>query len=73
MVLLLLLEIKAKNIIFFICVSRFPNLNFDYRDPEPNFDRSRVKGLVSSLFKINDPKFCTALEVAAGAKVNIKK
>lgn len=52
--------------------SRFPQLNFDYKDPEPNFDRSRVKGLVCNLFKIKDPKFATALEVAAGGKVILK-
>ena len=45
-------------------------MNFDYKDPQPNFDRKRVKGLVSNLFKLKDPKFATALEVAAGGKVN---
>jgi structural maintenance of chromosome 2 len=49
--------------------SKFPQLNFEYKDPEPNFDRRRVKGLVANLFKIKDPKFSTALEVAAGGKV----
>ncbi len=49
--------------------TKFPNLNFEYRDPEPNFDKNRVKGLVCNLFKLKDPKYATALEVAAGGKV----
>lgn len=48
---------------------RFPNLHFDYRDPERNFDRSKVKGLVARLISVNDRTFATALEVAAGGKV----
>nr|AGH55761.1 SMC2 [Brachionus calyciflorus] len=48
---------------------RYPQLNFEYKDPEPNFDRSKVKGLVCSLFKIKDPKFSTAIETAAGGKL----
>lgn len=49
--------------------TRFPYLNFDFADPERNFDRSRVKGLVAKLLKVKDPKFATALEVTAGGKV----
>jgi len=44
-------------------------LNFDYKDPERDFDRSRVKGLVARLFKVNDRKTSTAIEIAAGAKL----
>ena len=49
--------------------ARFPQLQFDYRDPERNFDRSRVKGLVAKLIKVKDASTATALEVAAGGKV----
>ena len=49
--------------------AKFPQLHIDYRDPEENFDRNRVKGLVCNLFKIKEPKYATALEVAAGGKV----
>ena len=49
----------------------FPQLNFEYKNPEPNFDRQRVKGLVCNLFKLKDPKYATALEAAAGG--NVKK
>ena len=50
---------------------RFPHLQFQYRDPERNFDRSRVKGLVAKLIKIKDPNTASALEVAAGGKVRL--
>ena len=48
---------------------RFPQLQFQYRDPEKNFDRRRVNGLVAKLIKVNDVSTATALEVAAGGKV----
>ena len=48
---------------------RFPNLQFDYKDPEKNFDRRKVHGLVASLVKVKDPATATALEVTAGGKV----
>ena len=51
---------------------RFPQLQFDYRDPEKNFDRSKVHGLVAKLVKIKDVSTATALEVSAGGKVNAK-
>lgn len=44
-------------------------LSFEYRDPERNFDRSRVKGLVAKLVQIKDPAHSTALEVAAGGRL----
>ncbi len=44
-------------------------LNFKYKDPERDFDRSRVKGLVAQLMQIKDPRTTTALEVVAGAKL----
>ena len=52
--------------------ARFPHLQFDYRDPEKNFDRRKVSGLVCKLIKVNDVKNATALEVAAGGKVRQK-
>ena len=48
---------------------RFPQLKFDYRDPEKNFDRNKVHGLVAKLIKVESPETATALEVAAGGKV----
>ncbi|CAN0229623.1 unnamed protein product, partial [Ectocarpus sp. 12 AP-2014] len=44
-------------------------LSFEYRDPERNFDRSRVKGLVAKLVQVKDPAHSTALEVVAGGRL----
>ncbi|XP_071166504.1 structural maintenance of chromosomes protein 2-like [Mytilus edulis] len=49
--------------------ARFPHLQFDYKDPEKNFDRRKVHGLVCKLIKVRDVKTATALEVAAGGKL----
>lgn len=48
---------------------RFPHLQFEYRDPEKNFDRSKVFGPVATLIQVKDVKAATALEVSAGGKV----
>nr|CAD7394978.1 unnamed protein product [Timema cristinae] len=49
--------------------SRNPHLNFVYRDPETNFNRASVKGLVCRLVKVKQPQTARALEVAAGGKL----
>ena len=49
--------------------SQLAAVNFDFRDPEKNFDRSRVKGVVAKLVRVQDPRSTTALEVAAGGKL----
>ena len=47
------------------------SVEFQYSDPEPNFDRSKVKGFVATLFSI--PKEhrdkANALEICAGGKL----
>lgn len=47
------------------------NVDFNYNNPSPNFDRSRVKGLVASLFSLNEDSTAagTALEVCAGGRL----
>ncbi|KAJ8103060.1 RecF/RecN/SMC [Lipomyces tetrasporus] len=47
------------------------NMHFTYTDPAPNFDRSRVKGLVAQLFSIEKEKYAaaTALEICAGGRL----
>jgi structural maintenance of chromosome 2 len=47
------------------------NIDFSYSDPSPNFDRSRVKGLVAQLFTLdkNHTKAGTALEICAGGRL----
>lgn len=49
--------------------SKVPHLNFQYTNPEPGFDRSKVHGLVCKLVKVQDPETGTALEVVAGSKL----
>ncbi|KAK7100070.1 structural maintenance of chromosomes protein 2-like [Littorina saxatilis] len=49
--------------------ARFPQLRFDYSDPEKNFDRRRVHGLVCKLVQVKDTRNATALEVTAGGKL----
>ena len=51
---------------------RLPSaLQFTYADPSPDFDRSRVKGLVASLVHLDAEraKFATALETCAGGRL----
>jgi structural maintenance of chromosome 2 len=47
------------------------SLEFSYTDPSPNFDRSKVKGLVASLVDLSEGSraYSTALEVSAGGKL----
>ncbi|XP_076945334.1 structural maintenance of chromosomes protein 2-1-like [Bidens hawaiensis] len=49
--------------------SRLGNIEFSYRDPVNNFDRSKVKGVVAKLIKVKDSSTMTALEVCAGGKL----
>ena len=47
------------------------NIDFSYNDPTPNFDRSKVKGLVAQLFTLDKDKTQagTALEICAGGRL----
>lgn len=40
-----------------------------YRDPEPNFDRSKVRGMVCKLLKVRDPKYSLALSTCGGGRL----
>jgi structural maintenance of chromosome 2 len=50
---------------------RVANIDFSYNDPTPNFDRSKVKGLVAQLFTLdkNFTQAGTALEICAGGRL----
>ncbi|GAB0093795.1 Structural maintenance of chromosomes protein [Sergentomyia squamirostris] len=48
---------------------RADRYDFHYRDPEPNFNRRRVKGRLCNLFKVKDKRFCLALGVVAGGNL----
>ncbi|KAI3432141.1 Structural maintenance of chromosomes protein [Psidium guajava] len=52
-----------------ILSAQLANINFSYRDPIKNFDRSKVKGVVARLFKVKDSSTMIALEAAAGGKL----
>ena len=47
------------------------NIDFSYADPAPNFDRSKVKGLIAQLFTLDKDKSQagTALEICAGGRL----
>jgi structural maintenance of chromosome 2 len=47
------------------------NLNFNYTRPHPNFDDSKVKGLVAKLIRLDKEDYnkATALEITAGGKL----
>ena len=47
------------------------NVDFSFSDPSPNFDRSKVKGLVAQLFTLDTDKTeaGTALEICAGGRL----
>ncbi|XP_054814722.1 structural maintenance of chromosomes protein 2-1-like [Prosopis cineraria] len=49
--------------------AQLANVEFTYRDPVKNFDRSKVKGVVARLIKVKDRAAMTALEVTAGGKL----
>lgn len=42
-----------------------------YQDPEPGFDRSKVRGMVGKLFTVRDEKYCLALLMAGGGSVSL--
>ncbi|KAF7981509.1 hypothetical protein HWV62_33069 [Athelia sp. TMB] len=50
---------------------RLSSLDFSYATPSPNFDRSKVKGLVASLIGLEPEHYnkSTALEITAGGKL----
>ena len=47
------------------------NIDFSYSDPSPDFDRSKVRGVVAQLFTLNKDKTQagTALEICAGGRL----
>ena len=54
-----------------IVSAQLANVDFTYRDPARNFDRSRVKGVVAKLIKVKDGSTMTALEVGPAALYDI--
>ncbi|XP_063151049.1 structural maintenance of chromosomes protein 2 [Candoia aspera] len=50
-------------------MAKFPNLRFEYRNPETNWNPDHVKGLVASLITVKEISTATALEVVAGGRL----
>ncbi|KAF8457794.1 putative nuclear condensin complex subunit Smc2 [Terfezia claveryi] len=48
-----------------------PQIDFDYSDPYPGFERNKVKGVVAQLFHLEPEKMIagTALEICAGGRL----
>lgn len=44
-------------------------VDFNFRDPEPNFDRNKVKGKVIRLFSFENDNYAIALEQCAGGRL----
>lgn len=65
----MLAHIQVLYCFFAACARLGAAIDFRYSDPERNFDRSRVKGVVAKLTRVADPSTATALEVAAGGKL----
>ena len=49
--------------------SKDPRLSFRYKDPEPNFNRKSVHGLICKLFDLCDSQFAVAIEKTAGGRL----
>ncbi|NWH75213.1 SMC2 protein, partial [Piaya cayana] len=49
--------------------SKFPHLQFEYKDPEKNWNPNRVKGPVVLLITVKDLSKAKALEAVAGGKL----
>ncbi|KPJ17687.1 Structural maintenance of chromosomes protein 2 [Papilio machaon] len=49
--------------------ARLQRCDFRYQPPQTNFDHGRVAGTVCRLVDVKDPKYCTALETAAGGRL----
>ncbi|NXY89084.1 SMC2 protein, partial [Alcedo cyanopectus] len=50
-------------------MAKFPHLQFDYKHPEENWNRNRVKGPVVFLITLKDASKAKALEAVAGGKL----
>lgn len=49
-------------------IDRLTKFEFNYQDPTPSWDKKRVKGVASSLFRMKDQKYSRALSTAIGGR-----
>ncbi|XP_059484394.1 structural maintenance of chromosomes protein 2 [Neocloeon triangulifer] len=47
----------------------FPSATFNFPDPCPGFDRSKVKGLICNNVRVKKPEFALAIETVAGGSL----
>ncbi|KAK5965475.1 hypothetical protein GCK32_004386 [Trichostrongylus colubriformis] len=62
-------EVQQMQIKLNILHQKNPRIHFTYKDPFVGFNRDDVRGCVATLFRIKDPKYALALEIAAGSFV----
>ncbi|XP_009880428.1 PREDICTED: structural maintenance of chromosomes protein 2 [Charadrius vociferus] len=62
-------EIKRLRELYEGLMAKFPHLQFEYKDPEKNWNPSHVIGTVVSHITVKDLSKAKALEVAAGGKL----
>ncbi|VDP22744.1 unnamed protein product [Heligmosomoides polygyrus] len=60
-------EIHQMQIKLNILHQKNPRIHFTYKDPFVGFNRDDVRGCIATLFRIKDPKYALALEIAAGS------
>ncbi|KAK6027296.1 hypothetical protein OSTOST_06673 [Ostertagia ostertagi] len=63
-------EVQQMQIKLNILHQKNPRIHFTYKDPFVGFNRDDVRGCVATLFRIKDPKYALALEIAAGSFVS---
>jgi structural maintenance of chromosome 2 len=49
-------------------MDRLAKFEFNYQDPTPSWDRARIKGYASSLFRMKDQKYSRALSTVIGGR-----
>ncbi|EYC45534.1 hypothetical protein Y032_0424g1216 [Ancylostoma ceylanicum] len=60
-------EVHQMQIKLNILHQKNPRIHFTYKDPFAGFNRDDVRGCIATLFRIKDPKYALALEIAAGS------
>uniref|UniRef100_A0A336KQ15 Structural maintenance of chromosomes protein n=1 Tax=Culicoides sonorensis TaxID=179676 RepID=A0A336KQ15_CULSO len=60
---------EARNIKRELAKRNSHRFDFTYKDPEPNFDRRRVKGMLGKLVRVKDRMFGIALNACGGGSL----
>ncbi|VDM70637.1 unnamed protein product [Strongylus vulgaris] len=65
-------EVHQMQIKLNILHQKNPRIHFTYKDPFVGFNRDDVRGCIATLFRIKDPKYALALEIAAGSFLSMQ-